>query len=258
MPERYGLPYGCGCAHDCGYCYAKSLLDFRKLWNPENPRIADIRKIERTIQKLPQGSVVRMGGMSDCFQPIELKERVALDTIKLLNRYRIGYLLVTKSHILAEPEYLSVMDPNLAHIQISVTCLDDEKSALYENASPPSKRVESLLTLQRNGFDAAIRLSPLIPEYMDFGKLNSLGIDKCIAEFLRVNHWIKQWFPLADYDKYTLRESNYLHLPLEEKIRILSKIHIKNISVCEDVTEHYEYWKANINPNPQDCCNLRF
>ena len=23
--------YGCGCQHDCSYCYAKSLLDFRKL-----------------------------------------------------------------------------------------------------------------------------------------------------------------------------------------------------------------------------------
>lgn len=26
--------YGCGCSHDCGYCYAKSLLDFRGLWHP--------------------------------------------------------------------------------------------------------------------------------------------------------------------------------------------------------------------------------
>ena len=25
--------YGCGCAHDCKYCYAKSLLSFRNLWN---------------------------------------------------------------------------------------------------------------------------------------------------------------------------------------------------------------------------------
>ena len=25
--------YGCGCAHDCNYCYAKSLLDFRDLWD---------------------------------------------------------------------------------------------------------------------------------------------------------------------------------------------------------------------------------
>ena len=29
--------YGCGCQHDCSYCYAKSLLDFRGLWNPVKP-----------------------------------------------------------------------------------------------------------------------------------------------------------------------------------------------------------------------------
>lgn len=24
-------PYGCGCSHDCAYCYARSLLEFRGL-----------------------------------------------------------------------------------------------------------------------------------------------------------------------------------------------------------------------------------
>ena len=32
----------------------------------------------------------------------------------------------------------------------------------------------------------------------------------------------------------------------------------KELTVCEDVDEHYEYWKNNINPNKEDCCNLRF
>lgn len=27
-------------------------------------------------------------------------------------------------------------------------------------------------------------------------------------------------------------------------------------TVCEDVTEHYEYWKENYNYNKKDCCNL--
>ena len=44
--------YGCGCSHDCKYCYAKSLLDFRKLWKPDNPTIADIQKIKRKIIKI--------------------------------------------------------------------------------------------------------------------------------------------------------------------------------------------------------------
>lgn len=41
--------YGCGCSHDCKYCYAKSLLNFRKLWNPEDPSVADLSKVKKQI-----------------------------------------------------------------------------------------------------------------------------------------------------------------------------------------------------------------
>ena len=37
-PTRLDL-YGCGCFHDCSYCYAKSLLNFRGLWHPDNPSV---------------------------------------------------------------------------------------------------------------------------------------------------------------------------------------------------------------------------
>lgn len=43
------LTLGCGCQHDCKYCYAKSILSFRNLWNEKQPSIADIHKIEKTI-----------------------------------------------------------------------------------------------------------------------------------------------------------------------------------------------------------------
>ena len=250
--------YGCGCQHDCKYCYAKSLLSFRNLWDNENPRVADIKKIENKIKKLPKGTILRLGGMTDCFMPIELKHRVTYETIKLLNKYRIGYLIVTKSHLVANDEYLQIYDKELAHIQITTTCLDDElyKELDYEKASQPSKRIEAIKKLQDNGIDVAIRLSPLIEEYIDFDKLNSLGINKAIVEFLRVNHWIKKWFNI-DYSKFTLKENGYEHLQLEEKKRILDKVKIPNVSVCEDVSEHYIYWKECYNPNKEDCCNLR-
>ena len=47
--------YGCGCSNDCRYCYAKSLLDFRGLWDPKNPAVADIEKIRKKVAKLPEG-----------------------------------------------------------------------------------------------------------------------------------------------------------------------------------------------------------
>lgn len=250
--------YGCGCQHDCKYCYAKSLLSFRNLWDANEPSVADIKKIENRIKKIPKGSIIRLGGMTDCFQPLEKHQKVTYETIKLLNKYNVGYLIVTKSHMVADDEYIEIMDKNLAHIQITTTCLDDElyRKLDYEKASPPSKRIEAIKKLQDNGFDVAIRLSPLIPEYIDFNKLNSLGIEKAIIEFLRVNTWVKRWFNI-DYSKHTIKESGYSHLPLEYKKEIVDKVKIPNISVCEDVTEHYEYWKDNFNPNKDDCCNLR-
>ena len=248
--------YGCGCQHDCSYCYAKSLLSFRNLWNAQDPAVASIKKIEKVIKGIPKGTIIRLGGMTDCFQPIELKHRVTYETIKLLNKYKIGYLIVTKSHLVAGDEYLEIYDKELAHFQVTVTTLDDDLSLTYEKASVPSKRVEAILKLQELGFDVAIRLSPIIDEYMDYDKLNSLGIKKAIVEFLRVNTWIKKWFDI-DYSKYKLKQSSYRFLRLEDKKKIIEKIKIPEISVCEDYSPHYKYWEVNVNANRKDCCNLR-
>lgn len=50
----------------------------------------------------------------------------------------------------------------------------------------------------------------------------------------------------------------YSHLPLEKKREYLERITgFKEVTVCDDETEAYNYWKEHFNPNPNDCCNLR-
>lgn len=249
--------YGCGCAHDCKYCYSKSLLNFRGLWNAAAPAVADIKKIESRIKKLPAGSIVRMGGMTDCFQPCELKHRTTYETIKLLNKYRIGYLIVTKSHLVAEDEYISILDKGLAHIQITVTTTDDELCKQYENASPPSMRIKAIEKLYALGYDVSVRLSPFIPQLVDVDKINAINCDKILIEFLKVNTWVRKWFDI-DYSEYSLKYGGYYHLPLERKIELVSLIDgYEERSVGEYVKEHYEYFRDNVNYNKDDCCNLR-
>lgn len=249
--------YGCGCSHDCSYCYAKSLLSFRGLWNPMNPSVSDVKSISREVKKLPRNRAVRLGGMTDCFQPIEKLHRATYRTIKLLNRYRVPYLIVTKSAIVADDEYIQLMDKELAHIQVTVTTTDDELSKTYEKASVPSERIRAIKKLQESGFDVQLRLSPFIPSYIDFEILNNLGIDKICIEFLRVNSWIEKWFDL-DYSEYTVKHGGYKHLPLEKKKEYIKLITgFKEMTVCEDETEAYEYWKEHFNHNKEDCCNLR-
>ena len=250
--------YGCGCSHDCKYCYAKSLLDFRGLWNPQNPSIADIEKIKRKIAKLPKDiSAIRLGGMTDCFQPIEKNHRITYETIKALNENQIPYLIVTKSAMVADNEYIEILNKDLAHIQITITTTDDALSNTYEKASPPSQRIKAIEKLQNLGFDVSVRLSPYIPEYIDLNILNNIKCDKILIEFLRVNTWIKRWFNI-DYSEYTVKQSGYQHLPLEKKKEYISNIvNFKEMTVCEDESEAYEYWKNNFNYNSNDCCNLR-
>lgn len=249
---RYNIridTYGCGCQHDCSYCYAKSLLDFRGLWNELEPSVADVKKIERKIAKIPKGTIVRLGGMTDCFQPLEKRMHITQETLRLLNQYNIGYLIVTKSDLVCS--YMDILRKDLAHIQISVTWIPCEKAVSTE------RRIAAIEKLYAEGYDVAVRLSPFVPQFVDFERLNRIKCDKIIVEFLRVNHWIKKWLPM-DYSEYTIKQSGYEHLPLDRKIAALAKVTgFDDVSVCEDVTEHYEYWRECVNHNKADCCNLR-
>jgi len=243
--------YGCGCGHDCSYCYAKDMItNLSGAWDPLNPKYADLRRIETKLKKVKKGSILRLGGLTDCFQPVELQRRITLETIKLMNKYGIGYLIVTKSHHVADKEYLEVMDPNLAHIQITTTTFDAKLCSKYEKASAPSKRVEAIERLQSLGFDTFFRLSPYVEGWVDFDKLNQVKCDKILVEFLRINPTILIRFSVREED-FPVRESGYCHMALEKKLEVLSKITgFKEVTVCDDNSDHY-------NPNPNDCCNLR-
>jgi len=248
--------YHCGCQHDCSYCYAKSLLSFRNFWNSKQPKIAAIQDIAGTIKTLDRNTVVRLGGMTDCFQPLELKNEVTYKTILWLNRYKIHYLIVTKSDLVTNEKYLKIYDKNLAHFQISISGTDDKKCWEYEKAPAISKRIKSLETLYKLGFDVSVRLSPFIFQYVDFDILNSIRCNKILIEFLKVSHWIKKWFDI-DYTDYSLKYGGYQHLNLDHKIELVSKVTgFNQVSVGEYVQPHYEYFRENVNFNKQDCCNL--
>lgn len=256
-PTRLDL-YGKGCAFNCSYCYGKQLLDFRKLWNPSNPSVAPLIDVYRTIDHLPIGSIVRLGGMTDCLQPIEEKYRLTYNAIKKLNKKSIHYLIVTKSDLIVEDEYLDILNPNLAHIQVSIPSNDDKVLSATDNAPNFESRKNTVETLQDNGFDVSLRLSPFLYETVDYDVINDISVDKCLVEFLRIKPNIMNSLRnFISFNKYVVNEGGYKHLRLTEKLNTLKKLQFKELSVCDDVTEHYNYFKKYLNYNKNDCCNLR-
>jgi DNA repair photolyase len=231
-------------------------LDFRGHWNNEKPAISNLSKIKKIISVLPKNTVIRIGSMTDCFQPLELKEKRTYEIIKLLNKCKINYLIVTKGAIVANDEYLKIYDHDLAHFQITITNTDDNQASKHEKASPTSKRIESIERLFNLGHDVSIRLSPFIEGFIDFDILNSINCDKILIEFLKINHFIKKWLKI-DYSDYMVEYGGYRHLPLYKKLILIRNITgFKEISVGEYVKDHHEYFKQNINFNKNDCCNL--
>ena len=255
-PTRLDM-YGCGCQHDCAYCYAKALLGFRNLWDPVSPRCTDKRTAVRIMDRLHPGDVVRLGGMTDPFQPMEEQYRLTEWAIGELNKRRIGYLIVTKSALVAKCRNLH---PQLAHIQVSYTHTEGMAPEGYEHASPPEERIKAAEDLHARGYDVQLRLSPLVPEYIDLGRVIASPVHKVLVEFLRINPAIKKAMPDLDTSAWTLDAGGYKHLPLEVKKEIIAPIIAsgKQVTVCEDVPEHYDYWKQNVNHNPDDCCDLEF
>ena len=106
------------------------------------------------------------------------------------------------------------------------------------------------------------RYEPYFPYVPCWGVINAIRCDKILVEFLRVNSWIKKWLTNlgsgVDLTAYTEYHSGYSHLPLSRKKELMAGITgFREVSVCEDVEEHQDYWAGNVNHNPDDCCNLR-
>lgn len=252
-PTRLDM-YGKGCQHNCQYCYARSLLAFRGLWNPVEPSLADKEKVKKRLDRISAGSFLRLGGMTDPFQPIENEYHLTEWRINELNEREINYLIVTKSSTVADCDAIS---PKYGHVQISVTSTDDLAPSGFEYASSPEDRLESAQRLFERGIDTQIRLSPYIPEYVDLDVILRSPVNKVLVEFLRVNTFIKRTFPAMDFTPWTVKSGGYEHLPLETKLKMLEPlIGKKRLTICEDHPDHYEYFKANINANPDDCCDL--
>ena len=82
--------------------------------------------------------------MTDCFQPVEKIHKITYNVLKAFNYYKKGYLIVTKSDLVATDEYLEVLDKDLAHIQITITSTNDELGLIYEHATKMSDRIKAV------------------------------------------------------------------------------------------------------------------
>ena len=256
--------YGCGCVHNCAYCYGAALLDFRKLWDPESVRVADPGKIERKLDRLDcRGMVLRFGGMTDCFSETERAHQVARQTVRMFQERGGIALIVTKGLVVRD--CWGEFRPEQTRLQVSVPILCERRSKLLEPGAPtPADRLGLIRDAEAAGFRTTLRLSPYYDGWADGDELTA-AVERCrpsciLLEFLRLPTRVLDLPGVAEKE-FTLRRAGARHLPKAIKadcalaIAAIARANGCYFSVCEDIEEHAEYL-SSVCTDWFDCCHL--
>ncbi len=173
--------YGRGCIHECVYCYAKAELTMHGYWNNPIPVPVDlneIRKVFYTVfetdkknkwrEVLEKRIPLRIGSMSDSFMWIDQKYKITQELLKILKYYNYPYIIFTRSDLVANDDYIKLLDPKLGAVQFSMSSINDEMIKKIEPGAPSAKRrLKALKKLSEGGIWTTVRINPLFPIYPD-------------------------------------------------------------------------------------------
>ena len=169
--------YGRGCVHNCVYCYAKAELTVHGYWNNPYPVPVDINAIRKFFytvfetdkkskwrdvmeKKIP----IRIGSMSDSFMFMDNKYGVTKELLRILDHYKYPYVIFTRSDLVAQDEYLELINKGLAAIQFSMSSTNDKLNKLIEPGAPSAKRrLVALEKINKAGYWTTVRINPLFP-----------------------------------------------------------------------------------------------
>jgi DNA repair photolyase len=298
--------YGRGCIHNCAYCYAKETLTRYGYWNRPIPApfdVAEIRKIFATVfesdrpsqwrEVLSRRIPLRIGSMSDSFMKMDKVYKVTKELLKILKYYNYPYVIFTRSDLVADDEYMDVMDQKLASIQMSISSINDTLNKKVEPGAPGAKaRLKALGKLSQNGFWTTVRINPLFLMHPDgyftdptFDRKNAPHLDlfswdivdavadhripALLAGVVRLNPVALKQFSNAvgvDYSKFfkpeVLKKNGDKHFSDREvayyyqeiKKRASTKgVGFTTCYIGNDV-KHYSMFQ-NLWDNKKDCCN---
>ncbi len=166
-----------GCEHGCSYCYARITheflgfsagLDFEtKIMVKEDaPRL--LRGELASKQWKPQ--LLAMSGVTDCYQPVERRLRLARQCLEVLAEFRNPVCIITKNYLVTRDIDLlgQLAKHNAVKVNLSINSLDSDLARRLEpRASSPRQRLAAVEKLAKAGIPVGVLVAPIIPGLND-------------------------------------------------------------------------------------------
>lgn len=155
-----------GCSHGCIYCDSRSLCYKIDDFDQIRPKQDALRIIRDDLLKKRKQGVVATGSMSDPYNPYERELKLTRNALELLNAYRFGVAIATKSTLITRDtdilQDIQCHSPVL--VKITITTADDNLCKIVEPQAPlSSERFEALKALSDNSIYAGILMMPILP-----------------------------------------------------------------------------------------------
>ena len=182
--HNYNMNIYKGCCHGCIYCDSRSecyrVENFDEVRAKENA----LAIIERELKSKRKKGVIGTGAMSDPYNPFEKEFKLSRGALELINRYRFGISIATKSDLISRDvdilKEISLHSPVL--IKITITTSDDLLCRKLEpNVATTSERFATIKRLSEKGVFTGILLMPVLP-FLEDTEENILSIIKLANE----------------------------------------------------------------------------
>lgn len=220
MPFEWSInPYR-GCGHGCSFCYARAFQVFMGMGAEdefqhhifmksnaaealEKQLASAARKFDHDIEAMSRSiGEVTIGTATDPYQPIEGKEGITRECLKLLAKYRISTSITTRSPlVLRDMDILTRME-NVS-VNISLNTLNGDIIRKLEPASPhPEARLDAIHRLSAEGIRTGLFVAPVLPFLTDgefelkdlLSQAKERGVSFAMISLLRLSRDVKKWY----------------------------------------------------------------
>lgn len=189
LPVRFDTYVGC--SHGCRYCFTQKKTDISKIRKGDTPQsLRDFIEGKRGYEThwVDWNIPIHWGGMSDPFQPIELKERVSYECLKIYAETQYPFVVSTKGRLIAHPEYLDLLARCNCVVQVSMVCSRYDK---LEPGTPSyEERLEIVRTVAGRVKRVIVRIQPYMPEVFEdvmknIPRVKEAGVYGIVAEGMK-------------------------------------------------------------------------
>jgi DNA repair photolyase len=194
--SKYGMNLYRGCEHNCVYCDGRNeKYQVNGVFGKEvavKINAIELLKKETTLRRRQKfysnGFIMVGGGVGDSYQPAEERYQLTRQTLTHLDSLRLPVHLLSKSTLVERDIDLlkQINENSKAVISFSFSSTNDEISQIFEPGVPlPSKRLQTIKNLKKQGFHCGMFLLPVIPFITDTAEImkktiedaNKAGVD---------------------------------------------------------------------------------